>query len=51
MKYTEWFALFVEECRKLGYGGPILIDGGFEDWYEDGQTPESAAKMWIEEMG
>lgn len=50
MKYLDWFTLFVAECRKLGWHSHLSPDGGFEDWYIEGKTPEEAAKLYIEEM-
>jgi hypothetical protein len=50
MKYFDWFRLFVAECRKLKYEGNLSPDGGFEDWYIEGKTPEEAAIIYVEEM-
>jgi ketol-acid reductoisomerase len=49
MTFDEWFDLFVDRCKALGYTGPI--DKYCFEWnYEDGETPEYAAEEFVNEM-
>lgn len=47
--FDEWFDIFVNETRTLGYNGPIDRET-FEADYEDGKTPESSAAEFVKEM-
>lgn len=49
MDFDQWFDIFVDETKKLGYTGPI-DKYSFESEYEAGETPESAAESFVREM-
>jgi hypothetical protein len=47
--FENWLDIFIDECRDLGYNGPI--DGeSFEPDYEAGKSPEEAAAEFVKEM-
>jgi len=47
--YEEWFDIFVEVCRQLGYDGPLMSDTWEYDW-ENGADPFDEAKKFVEEI-
>ena len=47
--FDEWFDSFVENCRILGYSGPI-DKYTFESDYEDGEYPDTSAEEFVKEM-
>jgi len=51
MDFDGWFDIFTDECRNLGYNGPIDRDA-FEDEFNNGdfKEPEEAAKDFVLEM-
>lgn len=46
--FDTWFELFVDKCRQLNYVGPI-DKYSFEWNWEDGETPEGAAELFVKE--
>lgn len=46
--FDEWFDIFVDKCRELGYTGPI--DRESVEWDFDGDTPEDAAREFVAEL-
>ena len=49
LTFNDWFDLFVDKCRALGYAGPI-DKYSFEWNYEEDETPEYAAEQFVKEM-
>jgi len=48
--FEEWYDVFVDECKlKYGYEGPIFMET-FEQDYEDGTSPQDAAKEFVESL-
>jgi hypothetical protein len=49
LSFEEWFAIFQDKCKALGYEGPI-DKYGVEVYYEEENTPEHAAELFVAEM-
>lgn len=49
LSFDEWYELFKDKSRSLGYKGPI-DKYSFEWNYEEGETPEFAAEQFVKEM-
>lgn len=49
LNFDEWFDIFQTTVKKLNYSGQV-DKYTFESDYEDGKTPESVAKEFVEEM-
>lgn len=49
MSFDQWFDVFIDQTKSLGYSGPI-DRGSFESEYLDGKTPESSAESFVKEM-
>ena len=49
VSFDIWFDLFSELVRSSGYDGPI-DKSSFEDWFEDGKSPEMACVDFLEEI-
>ena len=49
MDIDEWFDIFMETLRKLGYRGPVDKDPFVEDWEGD-ESPENSAREFFEEI-
>jgi len=49
MDIDEWFDIFMETLRKLGYRGQVDKDSFVEDWECDA-SPEKTAKEFFEEI-
>jgi hypothetical protein len=48
MSFDEWFDIFMDETKKLGYHGSI-DKYTFESDYENDKTPELTAKEFVNE--
>lgn len=49
ISFDEWFYIFTDKCKALGYKGEI-DKYTFEEDYENGKTPEFAAEDFVKEM-
>lgn len=49
MSFEEWFDVFIDKTKSLGYSGPIDKQT-FESEYLEGKTPESSADSFVKEM-
>lgn len=49
IEFDEWFDLFVDYLRRLGYNGPI-DKHSFEDEFEAGKAPEESASEFFNEI-
>lgn len=49
LSFDEWFDLFRDRVRLMGYYG-VIDKYSFEWNYEEGQAPEDAAAVFVEEM-
>lgn len=49
LSFNDWFELFRDKARSMGYKGPI-DKYSFEWNYDEGETPESAAISFVQEM-
>lgn len=47
--FDQWFDIFQDKAKNLGYTGPI-DKYSFEAEWEDGKTPEASADEFVEEM-
>lgn len=47
--FDQWFDIFQDKAKNLGYTGPI-DKYSFEAEWEDGKTPEASAEEFVEEM-
>lgn len=47
--FETWFDIFIDKVRSLKYAGPVDKDSAQMSYYE-GQSPENAAKDFVEEM-
>ena len=47
--FTQWFDIFLDEVKRLGYHGPVDRDSAESD-YDSGLSPEHAAKLFVDEM-
>ena len=47
--FDEWFDIFTDECKKLGWID-IIDKYTFEEDYDNGKTPEFAAEEFVKEM-
>lgn len=50
LSFDEWFDLFQDEAKKLGYRGPIDKYAFEFDYEELGKTPEQAAKEFVDDL-
>ena len=50
MSFDEWFDIFVDTAKNLGYDGPIDKYTFESDYAIDNRTPEAAAKLFVNEM-
>jgi hypothetical protein len=48
-EFDEWFDIFTDKCRELGYIGPIDKYTFESDW-EQGKTPEFSAEGFVKEI-
>lgn len=48
-EFEQWFDIFLDEVKKLGYKGPVDM-GTFEMDWEIGKSPEETAKEFVAEM-
>lgn len=48
--FEEWFDIFKEHARMLGYERQRFDRGTFEQEFLAGKTPEDAAKEFVDEM-
>jgi len=49
MERDNWFEIFMETLRKLGYTGPVDQSSFVEDWEGD-ESPENSAMEFFEEI-
>ena len=49
LNFDEWFEIFLSTTQKLGYSGPV-DKYTFEADFDEGKTPESSAKDFVDEM-
>ena len=49
MDIDDWFDIFMDTLRKLGYRGPVDKDSFVEDWERDA-SPEKTAKEFFKEI-
>jgi len=49
MYFDEWFDMFADKSRAMGYQGPIDRDSANSE-FEQGKTPEEAAQEFVKEM-
>ena len=49
ISFDEWFDIFIDETKKLGYTGQI-DKYTFESDYENDKTPEFSAMEFVSEM-
>lgn len=50
ISFDEWFDIFLETVRKdHKYKGPV-DRYGVEGYYDEGETPEYAAELFVKEM-
>lgn len=49
LSFDQWYEVFVQTCIDLGYTGP-MDKYSFEWNFEDGETPEAAAKNFVDQM-
>jgi len=47
--FDDWYALFVEQVRKLGYKGPV-DKSSFNDIFDEDVSPEDAAADFVTAM-
>ncbi len=47
--FEEWFDVFMEECQKLDYMGPVDADS-FLDNFENEDCPYDTAAEFVREM-
>ena len=50
LSFDEWFDIFTDKCRQLGYTGPIDKYTFESDYEVEGKTPEFAAEEFVAEM-
>lgn len=49
LSFDEWFDIFLDKTKQLGYHGPV-DKYTFEFDYETGVTPEKSATDFVKEM-
>jgi len=47
--FEEWFDIFIDECKRLGYTG-AADKYSFENDWETGKTPSESAQSFVSEM-
>lgn len=47
--FENWFDIFTDKCKSLGYEG-IIDKDSFEIEYEEGKSPEESAEDFVNEM-
>jgi len=49
LEFENWYDIFIDSVRSLGYHGPVDRDSGRMD-YDNNLEPEEAAKSLVEEL-
>lgn len=49
ISFEQWFDIFQDETKELGYSGPIDKESIKSEYHND-KSPESSAKEFVKEM-
>ena len=48
-KFGEWYDLYLDHLRLLGWDGPVGLESAWL-YYQEGETPEDAARKLYDEL-